>query len=195
MSYRIRASVLLVYSLSLIFWLSKIETTPEIKVRKVPPPALSISAPRTVFVKCFNEVSLVVLEDLSPGEDWKARIEEDIPYLCNWSHNRGLDPLLVAAVTRVESTWIRFDKPGPYGTGYMQVIGFHARRHGLTRKNLLDPETNFRIGTEVMILHKANLKNPSGLSEYNGFASPGYREEVMRIYRKYRRTLDRKFLQ
>jgi soluble lytic murein transglycosylase-like protein len=88
----------------------------------------------------------------------------------------GLDPLLILAVTAVESRFNPFAESTMGAQGLMQVIPkFHQdklEQHGTDKSGLLDPEINIRIGARVL---KESIRRmgsiEAGLQQYNG--APG----------------------
>lgn len=85
----------------------------------------------------------------------------------------GLDPLLILAVTAVESRFNPFAESVVGAQGLMQVIPkFHQDKleaHGTDRSGLLDPQINIRIGARVLkesISRMGSLE--AGLQQYAG---------------------------
>jgi soluble lytic murein transglycosylase-like protein len=85
----------------------------------------------------------------------------------------GLDPLLILAVTAVESRFNPFAESVMGAQGLMQVIPkFHQDKleaHGTDRSGLLDPQINIRIGARVLkesITRMGSLE--AGLQQYAG---------------------------
>lgn len=85
----------------------------------------------------------------------------------------GLDPLLILAVTAVESRFNPFAESVMGAQGLMQVIPkFHQDKleaHGTDHSGLLDPRTNIRIGARVLkesITRMGSLE--AGLQQYAG---------------------------
>jgi hypothetical protein len=85
----------------------------------------------------------------------------------------GLDPLLILAVTAVESRFNPFAESVMGAQGLMQVIPkFHQDKleaHGTDRVGLLDPRTNIHIGARVLKESIARMGSlESGLQQYAG---------------------------
>lgn len=85
----------------------------------------------------------------------------------------GLDPLLILAVTAVESRFNPFAESVMGAQGLMQVIPkFHQDKleaHGTDHSGLLDPQTNIRIGARVLkesITRMGSVE--AGLQQYAG---------------------------
>lgn len=87
----------------------------------------------------------------------------------------GLDPLLVAAVIEVESTWRNFAVSPVGAVGLMQVMpatgSWFGERLGLSttgREELFDPERNIHIGVHYLAdLHKRFGRMDLALIAYN----------------------------
>lgn len=85
----------------------------------------------------------------------------------------GLDPLLILAVTAVESRFNPFAESVMGAKGLMQVIPeFHEDKleaHGTDRSGLLDPMINIRIGARVLKESIARMGSlQAGLQQYAG---------------------------
>lgn len=103
--------------------------------------------------------------EVSPGEKPISQIIRDV------AHEHGVSPLLVEAIIRHESRYdaeaLRFEahhekhaakhaktpeqrRMYASSVGLMQVMAWHAPRYGLTWSDLLNPETNIRVGTDIL---------------------------------------------
>lgn len=85
----------------------------------------------------------------------------------------GLDPLLILAVTAVESSFNPFAESVVGAQGLMQVIPkFHQDKleaHGTDKNGLLDPEINIRIGARVLKESIGRMGGvEAGLQQYAG---------------------------
>lgn len=90
----------------------------------------------------------------------------------------GLDPLLILAVTAVESRFNPFAESVMGAQGLMQVIPkFHQDKleaHGADHSGLLDPRTNIRIGARVLKESIARMGGiEAGLQQYAGALADG----------------------
>src|SRR5947209_13835460 len=68
-----------------------------------------------------------------------------------WAWRRGLNPKLVASMIVTESTCNPLAVSSAGALGVMQIVPkYWSNRYDFTRLNLLNPETNIEIGTELI---------------------------------------------
>lgn len=98
----------------------------------------------------------------------------------------GLDPLLILAVTAIESRFNPFAESVVGAQGLMQVIPkYHQDKldaHGADESGLLDPQTNIRIGARVLkesIRRMGSLK--AGLQQYAGALEDGSAQYTTKV--------------
>ena len=95
------------------------------------------------------------------------------------ANKQGLDPKLVRAVVTVESSWRPGARSRKDALGLMQV--HHPTwRHKHTRRELLDPELNLIVGTQILKSYIKNSRNlRDALTKYSG-GEPEYYDKVMK---------------
>jgi len=72
------------------------------------------------------------------------------PLIQDAAERNNLSPLLVAAMTRVESDFDPFEVSNKGARGLMQVMPETGRRFGVPPEHLFDPERNIAAGTAYM---------------------------------------------
>jgi soluble lytic murein transglycosylase-like protein len=97
---------------------------------------------------------------LPPGDDappairaWQPQLSRDIAYgsvIERAAVRHDLPPLLVAAVTRVESDFNPYEISHKGARGLMQVMPETGRRFGVAPDHLFDPERNVAAGTAYL---------------------------------------------
>lgn len=110
---------------------------------------LAITAMRRAF-----PFHVAATGDLLPEDVWRILYPLKYrDYVERYSQQRGLDPYLVAAVIRQESTFLAGVRSRAGADGLMQIMPYTgrvlARSQGkaFRRSSLYDPETNIRYGT------------------------------------------------
>lgn len=100
------------------------------------------------------------------------------------AHQYGVPARLVAAIVVVESSCRNEAVSETGAVGLMQVI---PRIHGTTRKRLLDPGYNVRMGTSIISasIHRYGLRE--GIKNYYGSADDAvnelYADKIYAVWR------------
>jgi len=69
----------------------------------------------------------------------------------------NLDPLLVARVIRLESSYNAREVSSVGAIGLMQVMPFHFQRRGIPRSKWMDPKTNLDLGCRILAWYKDRM--------------------------------------
>ncbi len=92
----------------------------------------------------------------------------------------GINPRILAALVYVESTCRAGAVSGRDSVGLTQV---NPRVWKYSRKALLDPETNMKIGADILARYTKLYGLVKGLHAYNGFGDPSndYSDKVLLV--------------
>lgn len=156
-----------------------------------------------VLVAVVIVVALVILILMTRPALGKGMVLKDVPFreqILGASQKAGVDPCLVAAVVKTESSFrkmARREEPRlkDASIGLMQVLLKTARdfRPNITEVQLFDPQTNLDIGSEIIAwLSKQGVPLPDRIDAYNigigafqkGRSNLVYRDRVLKFMKE-----------
>lgn len=161
-------------------------SAPSLEAEAPPEPETRLSAEQTQLVEHLSK----------KYQKPEALIETAVLAAYKEAETHKLSPLLVLAIIEKESSF-RHQVVNNYGAmGLMQVVPrWHPEKLSPfePKAQLLDPEVNIRVGTQVLAEYLAQKKGnlSQALAKYSGGASTYY-ERVVQFERKLREAVKNK---